>query len=1627
MPLSFEPLAWIYHDGWNFKQSYSIPITSKKVKDMSVTFYQKGHCHLFIPGFDTSEHASSLAYSGTQLYQFGIVDEWGPNANNPNVNQSVSLKGKPIWYFYIQEYWRRMYIQPWDKIDETCELPLNQSITYDKYSYNQFISNLITNIDDYLLKIMQEEKTKEYYLIQNYSGVTYDSDWYSFGNSYDQKTVYLFFEYLNVKRRSVARKQWLKINKLNFKQQLREFYWGDNKDYDKYFEDIENQISDYQIRDFILKKRIRQDNTYYDYKQMFEQFYKNKADEYNGWCNKIDIMNEHLKHVCSENAFDDYKEILKQKLFKQLEILKDEKYKIDINNNIYIPQEKTTGHIGIKYDASYEKHSLGPFQEGRESYFFNTVVNRTMPAEYWLDSQRKTRQYYLKQKNEETEDTSGGATWKNEGNNEHFLWYENTFKETNNQVSFKENNQIKYKTLKGQAGWGEYYLNNDKDTCDPVYMHGEYWNRRRKDDDHKCEGLYHQMPQNAKRLRTDKYLYLKDPEIGPNSEDFGWVGRNDKVVLVQDNGEKLQWQPALRGWTGWYEYGEIIQCVKDNQWYKRVWKPQQYKIENPYENQYPTKKSYGNYNQFPFTIDNPYENNNKHSYKDYVKYMNPDITQDNNYPHWSRKKRQSFPNPPPWLSNPKCILNKTCLFTYDSLVEQVNQEKIYFTDRLNQWIKNPVYDNPQENKLHMLHWEYCHYFNLLKEISNSSSFSSVNNVWKFSSVPSYDYNNNFIGYKDEYYSIDVSDEEWWNKMDKNINTEYYNKTYRETYESYATYEKTMICCFWESAITKFVIENEKLPDINEENEIFENYIKNLPKQQITITSGSLYEPEYYEMPVSPELYKDYYRLFTIIDGSTGYEPQLQILEISEADILLSNKAKNDKIILINAIKKECNNTLIDQDSIPENILNSATILNNSSQVLSLKANYSTTLDITIKNLLARINEKIIIREVKKYYWVNEDDRGSINNHGSNYQGSYDPSLSYISFEEFCHVWQPLSDKQKQSLDLQGDMPNRNATPYPPITDIDPALLKDMINFIYTVGEEEIVKRINLSPDNSNNDGIYKDIIEYKDNNNYNSLLRKIREIVIDVFEKAWGLDEKNEEDKNYIWVGGEKEFKYKTIVLAIAKSLDDCPYLSMFMPFSPKIDEIIRAENAARAQSIDIPLPPFKISKLDEIQKVQFSLQPVDPFYDKNKPSEPINPIEVWKTYFNKREIYTIPHSNVVDGDKATSALVTSYGQILQQGDEEKKEEPTLQVLSVYPMHPRSASYTHEDGARRLYSDQKFISPIIEYQKIIRLNWQRLPKYQQQEQKYKFEPFKSEKTVNALWRLDESCNWGDGFSTQVKIPYTIDNKIKSPFSLDGDKTLPIGEYVNDCVPPENQMRYHIEWYDSLEKIRLYDYPNYVKLIHAFQQKYMPADKKQKSQFKDNSVWEYYSQSYYKEDFNSIEKTKQFRESKFSLGNSSSSTENFLQNNTTTWQDKLNEYWTEINTEHKFENNPIVKNRNCYGEQIVENIFEQVDGKLMWREQQTHLLPSIDKVAYIDQETLGYYDSKGNIIKGGNVVKFHNPTGVEDGKWVEQCLGAIVKAKCVQIMEDRLGYRYQVITEDTAMSPNDSIKGEDYKG
>jgi hypothetical protein len=50
-----------------------------------------------------------------------------------------------------------------------------------------------------------------------------------------------------------------------------------------------------------------------------------------------------------------------------------------------------------------------------------------MPLEYWIDEDKKTRQYYLKQN--DCDDTTGGGTWTFEDDNTHFIWVEDNFNE----------------------------------------------------------------------------------------------------------------------------------------------------------------------------------------------------------------------------------------------------------------------------------------------------------------------------------------------------------------------------------------------------------------------------------------------------------------------------------------------------------------------------------------------------------------------------------------------------------------------------------------------------------------------------------------------------------------------------------------------------------------------------------------------------------------------------------------------------------------------------------------------------------------------------------------------------------------------------------------------------------------------------------------------------------------------------------------------------------------------------------------------------------------------------------------------------------------------------------------------
>lgn len=192
MGLEFAPLGWIYHDGWKWKETKQLisydSDGNPTIIDKSKNFHQMGHCHLFLTDFDTSKAASSLAYWGNQTYSFNIKDEWGPNSNDPNQNYTTKLLGKPIWYFYVEEYWRRMYIHPWDKVDPNCKFPLNQTIVYDKYTLLAYMDKLL--VDNKWLNSAQN----------------IDPNW-AVDSYYDYNNIG-FNDYLIIKRRAFARKLW---------------------------------------------------------------------------------------------------------------------------------------------------------------------------------------------------------------------------------------------------------------------------------------------------------------------------------------------------------------------------------------------------------------------------------------------------------------------------------------------------------------------------------------------------------------------------------------------------------------------------------------------------------------------------------------------------------------------------------------------------------------------------------------------------------------------------------------------------------------------------------------------------------------------------------------------------------------------------------------------------------------------------------------------------------------------------------------------------------------------------------------------------------------------------------------------------------------------------------------------------------------------------------------------------------------------------------------------------------------------------------------------------------------------------------------------------------------------------
>lgn len=111
--IKFYPLYWIYHDNWiNRTWSFNRNIWSWQSAEQNIHY---GHIHFFMPNYPIRNDAiKGKAYEGEQEYEFSLESIWGPDSGNPNQTDDTHFVGKPKWYFEVTEYWRRIYIQPWD-------------------------------------------------------------------------------------------------------------------------------------------------------------------------------------------------------------------------------------------------------------------------------------------------------------------------------------------------------------------------------------------------------------------------------------------------------------------------------------------------------------------------------------------------------------------------------------------------------------------------------------------------------------------------------------------------------------------------------------------------------------------------------------------------------------------------------------------------------------------------------------------------------------------------------------------------------------------------------------------------------------------------------------------------------------------------------------------------------------------------------------------------------------------------------------------------------------------------------------------------------------------------------------------------------------------------------------------------------------------------------------------------------------------------------------------------------------------------------------------------------------------------------------------------------------------------
>lgn len=285
-----------------------------------------------------------------------------------------------------------------------------------------------------------------------------------------------------------------------------------------------------------------------------------------------------------------------------------------------------------------------------------------MPCEYWLSADKRTRQYFIKQPSLGWDDTTGGQTWTFSGDSSRFIWVCDVFSEA--------------------AG-----LLGDDYNADTGYWH--YGTHRypnlNSSDYYTCRGM------NAKRLKNDRAIDIGIAELHSNNDDVpqnlydasaqGIQETTDpnapKKVIYDENGWTIdpsqeqgssstpiipdttyEWEN--NGWTGWYEKNEIVKCVADDRWYKRTWAPAKYS---------PSARFVGA------------------------------------QPYWSVEKRQRFPNPSPFLCERPAGMD------YSTSTSGALPEEDMPTSN---WCTSRPYDNDDDNRRHLLHWQYALYFNLAR-------------------------------------------------------------------------------------------------------------------------------------------------------------------------------------------------------------------------------------------------------------------------------------------------------------------------------------------------------------------------------------------------------------------------------------------------------------------------------------------------------------------------------------------------------------------------------------------------------------------------------------------------------------------------------------------------------------------------------------------------------------------------------------------------------------------------------------------------------------------------------------------------------------------------------------------------